>query len=135
MLAICVIESRRLIELFNSPALETLNSSKSQSVLNFIYSSLLPRCPSERTFGDSLLVVLFRRNFVSHRARFDEIVPMCRSRSGQILKVNAEMRDRAVQGDFAIAPEQHLSSIWHNALRHHPPSDVRKNENSKRNVR
>ncbi|XP_019889251.2 myosin-IIIb isoform X2 [Ooceraea biroi] len=57
---------------------------------------------------------------------------MSRSRSGQILEVNAERRDRVAQGDFAVAPEQHLSSIWHKALRH--PSDVRENESSKRNV-
>ncbi|XP_072749229.1 myosin-IIIb isoform X2 [Anoplolepis gracilipes] len=57
---------------------------------------------------------------------------MSRNRSGQILDVNAERRNRAAQGDFAIAPEQHLSNIWHKALRH--PSDRREDESSKKNV-
>ncbi|GAB1869950.1 non-specific serine/threonine protein kinase [Camponotus japonicus] len=57
---------------------------------------------------------------------------MSRNRSSQILDVNAERRDRAAQGDFAVAPEQHLSNIWHKALRH--SSDRRENESSKKNV-
>ncbi|KAL6425676.1 hypothetical protein ACFW04_009644 [Cataglyphis niger] len=57
---------------------------------------------------------------------------MSRNRSNQILETNAERRDRAAQGDFAVAPEQHLSNIWHKALRH--PSDRRENESSKKNV-
>ncbi|XP_029173409.1 myosin-IIIb-like isoform X2 [Nylanderia fulva] len=57
---------------------------------------------------------------------------MSRKRSGQILDVNAERRDRAAQGDFVVAPEQHLSNIWHKALRH--PSDQRENESSKKSV-
>ncbi|XP_072749225.1 myosin-IIIb isoform X1 [Anoplolepis gracilipes] len=62
----------------------------------------------------------------------NELHTLSRNRSGQILDVNAERRNRAAQGDFAIAPEQHLSNIWHKALRH--PSDRREDESSKKNV-
>ncbi|XP_011865309.1 PREDICTED: myosin-IIIb-like isoform X1 [Vollenhovia emeryi] len=55
-----------------------------------------------------------------------------RSRRSHILEVSAERRDRTAQSDFVVAPEQHLSNIWHKALRH--SSDLRENENSKKNV-
>ncbi|XP_014476501.1 PREDICTED: myosin-IIIb-like isoform X2 [Dinoponera quadriceps] len=57
---------------------------------------------------------------------------MSRNRNGQILEVNAERRDRAAQSDFAVAPEKHLSDIWHRALRH--PSDMHEKKSSKKNV-
>ncbi|XP_032682960.1 myosin-IIIb-like isoform X2 [Odontomachus brunneus] len=62
----------------------------------------------------------------------NDLHPSSRNRSGQILEMSAERRDRAAQGDFAVAPEKHLSDIWHKALRH--PSDLRENESSKKNV-
>jgi len=37
------------------------------------------------------------------------------------------------QGDFAVAPDQHLSNIWHKALKCSP--DLRENESSKKSVR
>lgn len=50
---------------------------------------------------------------------------------GQILEVNTERRERLeAQGDFAIAPEQQLSDIWHKALRN--PDDTTQQENSAR---
>ncbi|XP_011146962.1 myosin-IIIb isoform X2 [Harpegnathos saltator] len=57
---------------------------------------------------------------------------MSRNRSGQILEVNAERRDRVAQGDFAVAPEKHLSEIWHKALRQ--PNEQLESESSKKNV-
>ncbi|XP_067212786.1 myosin-IIIb-like isoform X3 [Linepithema humile] len=57
---------------------------------------------------------------------------MSRNRSGQVLEINAERRNRVAQSDFTVAPEQHLSNIWHKALRH--SSDQRENENSKKNL-
>ncbi|KAL0100753.1 hypothetical protein PUN28_019257 [Cardiocondyla obscurior] len=55
-----------------------------------------------------------------------------RNRKDHVLEVNAERRDRTSQSDFAVAPEQHLSNIWHKALRH--PSELRDNENTKKTV-
>lgn len=50
---------------------------------------------------------------------------------GQVLEVNAERKERLeAQGDFSIAPEQHLSDIWHKALRN--PSESPEQENSGR---
>ncbi|KAL0100751.1 hypothetical protein PUN28_019257 [Cardiocondyla obscurior] len=57
---------------------------------------------------------------------------MSRNRKDHVLEVNAERRDRTSQSDFAVAPEQHLSNIWHKALRH--PSELRDNENTKKTV-
>lgn len=56
-----------------------------------------------------------------------------RNRKDRVLEVNAEKRDRISQSDFVVAPEQHLSNIWHKALRH--PSNLRENESSKKSVR
>ncbi|KAL6261975.1 hypothetical protein P5V15_007059 [Pogonomyrmex californicus] len=55
-----------------------------------------------------------------------------RNRSSHILEVSAERRDRTASRNFAVAPEQHLSNIWHKALRH--TSNLRENENPKKNV-
>nr|XP_012145788.1 PREDICTED: myosin-IIIb isoform X2 [Megachile rotundata] len=53
---------------------------------------------------------------------------MSRSRMGQVLEVNAERRERLeAQGDFSITPEQHLSDIWHKALRN--PRENQEQEN------
>ncbi|KAM0737530.1 Myosin-IIIa [Formica fusca] len=62
----------------------------------------------------------------------NDLRTLSRNRGSQILEVNAERRNRTAQADFAVAPEQHLSNIWHKALRH--PSDRRENESSKKNV-
>ncbi|XP_020280531.1 myosin-IIIb-like isoform X2 [Pseudomyrmex gracilis] len=57
---------------------------------------------------------------------------MSRNRSGHILEVSAERRDRVAHSDFTVAPEQHLSDIWHKALKQ--PSDSQQNEDSKKNM-
>ncbi|KAG5313772.1 MYO3A protein, partial [Pseudoatta argentina] len=64
--------------------------------------------------------------------RLENDLHSSRSQKGHILEVSAERRDRTVQSNFVVAPEQHLSNIWHKALRH--SSDLRKNESSKKNV-
>ncbi|KAI4486879.1 hypothetical protein M0802_012249 [Mischocyttarus mexicanus] len=58
---------------------------------------------------------------------------MSRSRTGQILEVSAERMDRlAAQGDFVVAPEQHLSEIWHKALRN--PDELEQNNDSAKSI-
>ncbi|XP_028046513.1 myosin-IIIb isoform X2 [Monomorium pharaonis] len=57
---------------------------------------------------------------------------MSRSRREHILEVSAERRDRIAHSDFVVAPEQHLSNIWHKALRH--SSDLCENEITKKNI-
>ncbi|KAG8034288.1 hypothetical protein G9C98_001372 [Cotesia typhae] len=45
------------------------------------------------------------------------------SRQAQVLEMKSEREDRIKsQGDYAIAPEQQLSDIWHKALRQPPPT-------------
>ncbi|XP_034180215.2 myosin-IIIb isoform X1 [Osmia lignaria lignaria] len=61
----------------------------------------------------------------------NDLHPLSRSRMGQVLEVNAERKERLeAQGDYSIAPEQHLSDIWHKALRN--PSESPEQENSGR---
>ncbi|XP_043669123.1 myosin-IIIb-like isoform X6 [Vespula pensylvanica] len=64
----------------------------------------------------------------------NDLHPSARSRTGQILEVSAERMDRlAAQGDFVVAPEQHLSEIWHKALRN--PDESERKDNSEKSIR
>ncbi|XP_015177355.1 PREDICTED: myosin-IIIb-like isoform X2 [Polistes dominula] len=63
----------------------------------------------------------------------NDLHPSARSRTGQILEVSAERMDRlAAQGDFVLAPEQHLSEIWHKALRN--PAESEENNDSAKSI-
>ncbi|KAK2585257.1 hypothetical protein KPH14_009957 [Odynerus spinipes] len=64
----------------------------------------------------------------------NDLHPSARSRTGQILEVSAERMDRlAAQGDFVVAPEQHLSEIWHKALKN--PDELDQNASSEKPIR
>ncbi|KAH0552740.1 hypothetical protein KQX54_014623 [Cotesia glomerata] len=56
------------------------------------------------------------------------------SRPAQVLEMKSEREDRIKsQGDYAIAPEQQLSDIWHKALRQ-PPLTIGNSGNSIRGI-
>ncbi|XP_066603378.1 myosin-IIIb-like isoform X2 [Prorops nasuta] len=64
----------------------------------------------------------------------NDLHPSSRRRTYQILEVNAERRERLSQGDFAVAPEQQLSDIWHKALKNPTESHMSEQNQSIRGI-